>query len=131
MAERRALKLRASERRALKLRAMERRVLKLRANERRVLKLRAVEIALAQIRVIKNGAFEMPPAQDQSMLDDTELFRIVDLCGFEHIKTRKHERVRKNAPAPPSHIVHLAIEQEIVERGPFWLILPSFAPSQA
>ncbi len=85
--------------------------------ERRALKLRALQIGLAQIRAIENSAFEMPPAQDQCVLDAIELFQIVDLRSFERIKIGKHERVRKKALAPPRHIVNFAIEQKIVERG--------------
>jgi hypothetical protein len=45
----------------------------------------------------------MPPAQDQCLLDAVELFRVVDLRGFERVELRKHEGVgvRKEALAPP------------------------------
>lgn len=108
--ERCALKLRDDERRALKLRADERRSLKLRRHKPSALKLRkdeqcarkpcAVHIGLAQIGIGEISAFEVPPAQNQSMLDAIELFRIVDLRRFERVECWKHESVRKETPAP-------------------------------
>ena len=104
---------------------VEPRSLKLRVRERRALKLSALQIGLAQIRAVENSTFEMPPAQAQSVFNAVELFWVVDPRSFERIKARKHEGVRKQAFAPPRHIINFAIEQDIVERGPTLLSVPS------
>src|ERR1700730_9142161 len=130
--ERSALKLRVSERHALKLRLVEPHALEIRVIELRALKICLVEIRALQVRVLQidlaqistpeNRAFEMPIFPGDRLLDGTQL-RIVDFRGGERVETRKHERVGKGAPAPLACFIIGAIEQQIVERRRFGIIL--------
>src|ERR1700730_1927449 len=130
--ERSALKLRVSERHALKLRLVEPHALEIRVIELRALKICLVEIRALQVRVLQidlaqistpeNRAFEMPIFPGDRLLDGTQL-RIVDFRGGERVETRKHERVGKGAPAPLACFIIWAIEQQIVERRRFGIIL--------
>jgi hypothetical protein len=93
-----------------------------------LLKLRARQINLAQIGAAENSTFEMPPAQNQRVLDAIELLRIVDLRRFERVEIWKHQRIRKEALAPLACWIDFSIEQEIVEGGPFRRIVKILCP---
>src|ERR1700730_9572878 len=122
VSERHALKLRLVERHALEIRVIELRALKICLVEIRALHVRVLQIDLAQISTPENRAFEMPIFPGDRLLDGSQL-RIVDFRGDERVETRKHERVGKEAPAPLACFIIRAIEQQIVERRRFGIIL--------